>query len=147
MSKNKSISKNASIIYRLGQPFFDRKLEAYHIGCGQQFFLMKIKDYPGISLLELAGKGYYDKGTTARAVKKLEEQGYIHREIDASDKRIHYLYINEKAISLLEATRQAIEEWHQILTADFDSEQIVLVEDLLDKMAENAYATLKKDRR
>ena len=67
------ISKNASIVYRSSQAFFDETLAPYHIGCGQQFFLMRIYEQPGISQFELAETGSFDKGTCARAVKKLEE--------------------------------------------------------------------------
>ena len=83
-----TINKNASIIYRLSQIYFDAELSPYRIGCGQQFFLLRIYDFPGINILDLAQKGYFDKGTTARAVKKLEELGYVRREIDENDRRI-----------------------------------------------------------
>ena len=77
------ISKNASIVYRSSQAFFDETLAPYHIGCGQQFFLMRIYEQPGISQFELAETGSFDKGTCARAVKKLEELGYLRRETRA----------------------------------------------------------------
>ena len=41
------ISKNASIVYRSSQAFFDETLAPYQIGCGQQFFLMRIYEQIG----------------------------------------------------------------------------------------------------
>lgn len=87
------ISKNASIVYRSSQAFFDETLAPYHIGCGQQFFLMRIYEQPGISQFELAETGSFDKGTCARAVKKLEELGYLRRETRSSDRRSVQLYL------------------------------------------------------
>lgn len=65
------ISKHTSIVYRSSQAYFDETLAPYHIGCGQQFFLMRIYEQPGISQFELAETGSFDKGTCARAVKSL----------------------------------------------------------------------------
>ena len=78
----REISKYASMIYRCGQIYYDEYLTPYHIGCGQQFFLLRIYEKPGISPYELASMGMYDKGTCARALKKLEGEGYIERVVD-----------------------------------------------------------------
>ena len=64
-----AISKYSSMVYRLSQIYFDEQLAPYHIGCGQQFFLLHIYRHPGINQYELAYQDHYDKGTTARAVK------------------------------------------------------------------------------
>lgn len=140
-------SKYISILYRLGNIYYDAELEPYQIGCGQQFFLLRIHEYPGTSLLELARKGYYDKGTTARAVKKLEDQGYIKRDIDPVDKRIHKLFITEKAIPVIEETYAMLENWNKILTEGLSQEEKAAVDQLTEKMAENANAYFIKRRK
>lgn len=48
--------RHISTIYRLSQAYFDKKLKPYGIGCGQQFFLLRIHEHPGISVLELGAK-------------------------------------------------------------------------------------------
>ena len=48
-----SFSKHISILYRCGQSYYDDVLREYGIGCGQQFFLLRISQLPGISLLEV----------------------------------------------------------------------------------------------
>lgn len=37
-----------------------------------------------------------DKGTTARALQKLEKEGYINKEIDKNDRRINHIIITKK---------------------------------------------------
>lgn len=44
-----AISKYSSMVYRLSQIYFDEQLAPYHIGCGQQFFLLHIYRHPGIN--------------------------------------------------------------------------------------------------
>ncbi|MEG0330443.1 MAG: MarR family transcriptional regulator [Longicatena sp.] len=141
------ISKYASIIYRNGQMYFDEKLAPYHIGCGQQFFLLRIHDNPGLNQYELAAQGMFDKGTTARAVKKLLELGYIRREIDEEDHRISKLYVSSKGEPFVVIIREMIKEWHLCLTSNLDEKEKDLVDQLMKKLADNASETMKKERK
>lgn len=56
----------------------------------------------GINQYELAYQDHYDKGTTARAVKKLEEQGYVLRRSDEHDRRITKLYVTKKGEAIVD---------------------------------------------
>jgi DNA-binding MarR family transcriptional regulator len=38
-----------------------------------------------------------DKGTAARAIAKLETEGYVERKVFTTDKRIEKLYLTDKA--------------------------------------------------
>lgn len=138
------INKYASVIYRLGQTYFDAQLSPWEIGCGQQFFLLRIQEQPGISLMELAQTGYYDKGTATRAVKRLEELGYIRREIDDHDKRIHRLFVAEAGQPVLRATHQALDQWRDILTGGFSQQERKTANQLMERMSENAYGYMKQ---
>lgn len=64
-------------------------------------FLMRIYEQPGISQFELAETGSFDKGTCARAVKKLEELGYLRRETRSSDRRSVQLYLTGQGEQLV----------------------------------------------
>ena len=83
----KKISRLISVIHRHGMRFFDWSLADTEIGPGQQFFLVCIYENPGISMQKLAKIGHFDKGTVTKAVKKMEDQGYLRREPDVCDKR------------------------------------------------------------
>ena len=49
MSESTYLGRNISIAYRLSNRFYDRVLSPYQIGCGQQFFLLRIYENQGIS--------------------------------------------------------------------------------------------------
>ena len=132
------ISKYASMMYRCGQIYYDEQLESYHIGCGQQFFLLRIHENPGISQFELATQGFYDKGTTARAVKKLEELGYITRHVDEIDHRMIRLYVSEKALPLIQTIQHVLEQWHDALMEGFHPEEKKMARELMQRLGENA---------
>lgn len=137
------ISRHASVMHRLSHIYFDLELSRFKIGCGQQFFLLRIADKPGISLLSLAQEGYFDKGTTARAVKKLEAEGYVRRITDEKDKRIIRLYATEKAQCILPEIRRMMIRWHELLTGGLSEKEQAIAGQLMERMAENAHTYLK----
>ena len=59
------IFRCTSMLYRAGQAFYDRQLKHHGIGSGQQFFLLRVYEEPGISVLELAQRGGYDNAMSA----------------------------------------------------------------------------------
>jgi len=78
--EDKLIVRWLSIVYRLGQSFLDKELKLYNLGSGQGMFLAGLLHRDGISQEHLSALLCIDKGTTARAIKKLEEEGYVLRE-------------------------------------------------------------------
>jgi DNA-binding MarR family transcriptional regulator len=138
MNDQTKIGKNISILNRLAMRFYDRQLSRYGIGCGQQFFLYEIARAPGVTLQALAQKGHYDNGSATRATQKLEAEGLLRIEADASDKRIRRYYLTEKAAAALEATRDAKRAWRRILCEGFSPDETARAEALLARMADNA---------
>lgn len=132
------LNRLASVVYRKSHQYFDKELAEYHIGWGQQFFLLRIYENEGISLLDLATLGNFDKGTTVKAVQKLEEQGYIYREVDKNDRRVHHAYITEQAKPVIRAIYEARRMWNEVLTSKMTEEEAEQAEFLLKKMAASA---------
>lgn len=133
-----SISKYSSIVYRMSQTFFDDYLAPYHIGCGQQFFLREIYQMPGISQYELAEIGHFDKGTTARAVKKLEDLGYITRVSDEKDRRLTRLYVSESGAAIIGVIQDMLQEWYAVLGEGLSDEEERIADELMERIAHNA---------
>lgn len=137
------INRSISIIQRLSNPYFDKQLSNYHIGCGQQFFLMHISKNPGISFQDLAKYGNYDKATATRAVQKLESEGYVSAKMDESDKRLRHLYTTEKAKPVLEAAWKVVTDWMKIITVGFTEEEVEQADELLKRMSDNAHSYME----
>lgn len=145
--KHLGINKYASIINRLGKVYYDQVLAPYHLGSGQQFFLLHIANAEGISILELAGEGHYDKGTTARAVAKLEELQFIYRKADDYDKRIQRLYVSDAGKCLIPIIQQALHDWELILLKDIPQEEAMIVFATIQQMAGNASKCIQERKR
>ena len=66
---------------------------------GQYLYLVRICENPGIIQEKIAELIKVDRTTAARAIKRLEEQGFIYRQEDASNKKIKRIYATEKGLS------------------------------------------------
>jgi DNA-binding MarR family transcriptional regulator len=84
-----------------------------------------------------------DKATTAKALKRLEEEGYVVRDIDSSDKRAYKVFVTQKALDIKPVLQDAIISWGNILSNELSQEEKDKVIDILKKMAENASKSVK----
>lgn len=137
--KNKNLTgKWISLIYRYGQNFIGQELKKLDIGSGQYIFITALYHKDGVNQEEISEYLKIDKGTTARAIKKLEEQGYIIRKEDDNDKRAYKVYLTDKALYVKPEICKAMKKWTNILSEGFDEEEKELTLSFLERMADNA---------
>lgn len=132
-----------SLLNRYIQTYISKHLKAYNLGYGQHAFLLALYDNNGINQDTLSDILNIDKGTTAKAVKKLEDEGYVYREVDPDDKRAYRLYCTQKALDLKSVLFDVLWSCNDMLTANFTEEEKQLALKLLHKMSENAVTLLK----
>lgn len=143
-SEQESIGKWISIIHRYGKVYFEKALKPYNIGSGQFIFLLMLFKKDGISQEAIAEQLRIDKGTTARAIKRLEKEGYVTRKVDPEDKRAYKVYTTQKAVKIQPKIKKILFGWTEILSAGFSEEEKALLLKLLKKMAENAAISTKE---
>lgn len=97
---NEPFAKYVSAIYRHQQILINHYLKPYGIGSGQHIFFKHICKLEGINQKDLSELMLIDKTTTAKALKKLEREGYIYRVQDENDKRYLNLYVTDKGREL-----------------------------------------------
>lgn len=132
-----SIGRWISIIHRNLQIYTFRELQPYNIGKGQFIFLMILMKKDGISQEELSHILDIDKGTTARALRKLEVEGYIERKQDPHDKRAYKVYVTEEGRQIEPVLHKLRKNSTDILASNLSIEERKMVLNLLEKMAEN----------
>lgn len=137
MNKHDSIGRYISFLYRYGSCYIGKELEKHNIGKGQYTFLVTLLKNDGIRQEDLSDLLNIDKGTTARAVKKLEEEGYVIRKIKPEDKRAYGVYITDKARTISTDIFNILRSWNDIISSDFSEEEKELSLELLRRMAEN----------
>ena len=134
---NSDILREIGALSRCINSINDVKFKEINLQKGQFTFLTRICENHGINLIDLSNLLKVDKTTTTKAVQKLIEAGYIHKERDAVDKRIWRLYPMEKAQEvyafIIDEENRSIE----ICLNNFTSEEKDLVNNLVKKMREN----------
>jgi DNA-binding MarR family transcriptional regulator len=141
---NHSITKWISILYRYGQNHISRQLSSYDIGSGQYIFLLALYKKDGISQEEVSDHLKIEKTTTAKAMKRLEKEGYIKRSIDSGDKRAYKVFLTQKALDIKPVIYNLIKNWAGILMTDLTGNEKETIYQLLEKMAKNAFAYFEK---
>jgi len=136
--KEESIGRWISMLYRYGQIYVGRKMQPYGIGKGQFMFLIKLFGKDGLNQEELAESLNFDKGTTARALHKLEQEDYVVREKNVGDRRSNRFFLTGKARDIESALFTVLGQWTEVLATGFCAEDRQQVLRLLEKMANNA---------
>lgn len=97
-----------SAIYRHMQILISAELAPYRIGSGQYIFLMAIAYGQPVTQKALSEQLLIDKTTTAKAIAKLEAEGYVRREADPSDNRYQLLYLTEAGGEVVPKVQEAL---------------------------------------
>ncbi len=137
---NESLGKWVSIIHRYCRRFIDKEFAGLDVKGGHLPFIRVLYQQDGLSQDELSEALSMDKTTTARAIRKLVELGYVTKEHDSQDKRFYRLSLTGKGKDVVPKLERTLKHWTEVLGAGFTEKERQLALDLLKKMAENAAA-------
>ncbi|MEF9992073.1 MAG: MarR family winged helix-turn-helix transcriptional regulator [Romboutsia sp.] len=131
------IGRYVSQLYRKGNSFVSKELCEYGIGSGQIMFLIALYRQDGISQEELSEILNIDKGTTARALKKLEEENFVIRLKDEFDKRAYKIYLTNKSKEVRGSFFKVLEQWNDIVESTITHEESEALINILKKICIN----------
>jgi len=144
LNHHESVGKWISTIHRYSMIYKSRSFIAYGIGAGQLGFLSVLYQKDGISQDELAQKLNMDKTTTARAVQKLEEMGFVKRRPGEQDRRINLVFLSQKALDIQPHIKSTMQAWTEILVQGFTEDERDLLLKMLKKISGNAVDHIRK---
>ena len=124
-----------SMIHRTHMIFINEKIKDMDITAGQIPFLMVLSHEEGISQDDLASHFHIDKGTVARALRKLEDNKYLFREIDPENRRRHLIYLTSKGKSTVPKIVDIDKEWGDSMRSNISEDEYNHVFNILRKMA------------
>ncbi|MGL5692573.1 MAG: MarR family winged helix-turn-helix transcriptional regulator [Peptostreptococcaceae bacterium] len=131
------IGRYISQIYRKGNSFITKGISKHGIGSGQIMFLMQLYKKDGISQEELSENLNIDKGTTCRAIKKLEDEQFLTRVRDEKDKRAYKLYLTDKSKEMKSDIFNVLDEWENSISEDLSKEEVDILISVLKKICIN----------
>ncbi len=105
---------------------------------------MFIADNPNVSQKELARLYGVSTATIAVSLKKLEQGGYIRREVDSKDNRYNQICLTEKGMRTVEQSISIFENLERTMFQGFSKEDFEKMGELLDRMYKNMEYYLQK---
>ncbi|WNC16980.1 MarR family transcriptional regulator [Brevibacillus brevis] len=126
-----------SAIYRHMQVLISAELAPYRIGSGQYIYLMAIAFQQPITQKALSEKLLIDKTTTAKAIAKLEAEGYVRREADPADNRYQLLYLTEAGREVVPKVQEALGRVKSKTRKGISDQEYDLLLDLLKTVLRN----------
>ena len=137
MGVEKKLGRIITLLGRKSQLYIGAALKKYNITAAEQPFFTAMQFHKGCTQEELTALVCVDKATTARALKSLEEKGFVHRVQDTRDRRQNRIYPTPAANQLVKSVVEELLRFDRILTEDIEPERLKLVYDTLQKMDEN----------
>ena len=134
-----------SLVSRSKFVFLNNRLRPLGLSAGQFPVLMLLAKEQNIMQDRLVRHYNLDKGTIARAVRKLEDGGYIRRITDPGNRRAVRLFLTGKgegSIPLLQAINR---EWEDQISAGLSKDEGRALHSLMHRVARNSYSILQKE--
>ena len=103
-----------------------------------QTFIYIACETPGLSQDAIAKEQHLDKSTVARALCKLEQNGYVERKSNPKDNRELLIYPTEKALAIFTQVKRTAKAWAKNLTQNISKEEIEVFNSALERMHKNA---------
>lgn len=103
--------------------YLNSKLSDLNMGHELRFIIF-IYDNPKCSQDDLVNFYAQSKGNVAKILKKLEDEGYINREIDPNNRRKYMLKTTSKADELVPKVRQISRDWEREVGITDEDEEL-----------------------
>lgn len=134
----RKFGKYVSMLAKYTHGYIYRELHDYDLGSGQFSHLMSLYHEDGITQDTLASRLGIDKASTAKALKKMQQNGYITREPLPTDKRSNVIKLTDKSRNLKSEIQKVSDQWQVIVTEGISQEEYDIFLDVAIKMSENA---------
>ena len=142
----KSIGKWISILHRQSQVYLNKELKPYNLNSSEYIYLINLAGNAGVNQKYLSDMIIIDDALTTRAMKSLEEKGYIVREKSQSDKRSYNIKLTEKGLKIQPIIHEKLNYWTSVLSENMKEEEIDSMIEKLRSMSNNALKATKGEK-
>ncbi|QGQ45390.1 MarR family winged helix-turn-helix transcriptional regulator [Metabacillus sediminilitoris] len=133
----KEILREIGMIARALDSISNIEFKEYDLMKGQYLYLVRICENPGMIQEKLAEMIKVDRTTAARAIKKLEIQGFIEKRNDDKNKKIKKLFPTEKGVNVYPFLKREGDYSNKVALSGFSEEEIDQIYQLLQRVRKN----------
>jgi DNA-binding MarR family transcriptional regulator len=133
----KDILREIGMIARALDSISNIEFKEYDLTKGQYLYLVRICENPGIIQEKLAEMIKVDRTTAARAIKKLEMNGFIEKKDDEHNKKIKKLFPTEKGKNVYPFIRGENDYSNTVALEGFSESEVETIQHLLQRVRKN----------
>lgn len=137
------VGKNITSLARMARAYVDPCVAPFGLNFTLVQILIVLFERDGVSQHEIGRALHFDKGAMARAIKKLEDDGYVTREPHPADERAYRVLLTDHARREEPAIRAILRGWTAGVTRGLTEEEFSQLADLLARMLDNAAEMLR----
>nr|WP_263326932.1 MarR family transcriptional regulator [Neobacillus sp. Marseille-Q6967] len=133
----KEILREIGMIARALDSISNIEFKEYDLTKGQYLYLVRICENPGIIQEKLAEMIKVDRTTAARAIKKLEINGFIEKKEDKHNKKIKKLFPTEKGKNVFPFIKRENDYSNIVALEGFSEREVETIFNLLQRVRKN----------
>ncbi|MEF2966263.1 MarR family transcriptional regulator [Paenibacillus sp. M1] len=133
----KEILREIGMIARALDSISNIEFKEYDLTKGQYLYLVRICENPGIIQEKLAEMIKVDRTTAARAIKKLETNGFIEKKEDEHNRKIKKLFPTEKGKDVFPFIKRENDHSDRVALAGFSEGEAETLYHLLQRVRKN----------
>ncbi|MFE4243301.1 MarR family winged helix-turn-helix transcriptional regulator [Peribacillus butanolivorans] len=131
------ILREIGMIARALDSISNIEFKEYDLTKGQYLYLVRICENPGIIQEKLAEMIKVDRTTAARAIKKLEINGFIEKKEDKHNKKIKKLFPTEKGKNVYPFIKRENDYSNIVAIEGFSEREVETIFNLLQRVRKN----------
>jgi DNA-binding MarR family transcriptional regulator len=133
----KEILREIGIIARALDSISNIEFKEYELTKGQYLYLVRLCENPGIIQEKLAEMIKVDRTTAARAIQKLEMNGFIEKKGDEHNKKIKKLFPTEKGKKVFPFIKKENDHSNSVALAGLSEAEVETIFNLLQRVRKN----------
>ncbi|MCR8869499.1 MarR family winged helix-turn-helix transcriptional regulator [Peribacillus frigoritolerans] len=133
----KEILREIGMIARALDSISNIEFKEHDLTKGQYLYLVRICENPGMIQEKLAEMIKVDRTTAARAIKKLEINGFIEKKEDKHNKKIKKLFPTEKGKSIYPFIKRENDYSNTVALEGLSEREVETISDLLQRVRKN----------
>jgi DNA-binding MarR family transcriptional regulator len=131
------ILREIGMIARALDSISNIEFKEYDLTKGQYLYLVRLCENPGIIQEKLAEMIKVDRTTAARAIKKLEMNGFIEKKEDKHNKKIKKLFPTEKGKKVYPFIKRENDYSNLVALEGFSEREVESIFNLLQRVRKN----------
>ncbi|GAA3617821.1 MarR family winged helix-turn-helix transcriptional regulator [Secundilactobacillus similis] len=129
--------RTIGVIAKILDSIANIEFKQYQLTRGQYMYLTRICEHPGLTQTELIDLLKVDRATATRAVQRLEEHGFVRREVDQQDRKLKHIWPTDHAQTVYPRIKAENDFSTQVALAGFSDAEAQQLSELLARMQQN----------